>query len=131
MQLVELAPLINKRAVNNQFIMQKSILCVMCTAVVTNKNKNFHFFQLTGKVNVNTSEGEKKITVDITQSTEMPLFVNKSGDGFYLYQKGSLKMIMDLLEIDETTEFNEMRIPVICGPKGYWLIDIEALKCNK
>lgn len=132
METVLDSPAISKNQQNNQF----SGLCadfvveeqtvVKCAS--SNGHKPFYLLCLVGKIMQNISKGIPQLNVKITESRNNgPLYVNKGKDSFYIYNNGTVRKMMDTLNINLTTELVNKTLKVYNNEKGFWVIDINAL----
>lgn len=130
METVLDSPAISKNQQNNQFSGLHADFAVEEQAVVkcasSNGHKPFYLLCLVGRIK---AENLPELNVKITESKQHgPLYVNKGKDNFFIYNNGAIRKMMDMLSINVTSELVGKILKAYNNEKGFWVIDIDALK---
>ena len=133
METILESPVISKSWRNNQFIglyaefivMQQSIVDCKCS----NRTNTFHLLCLHGNILPNQKLELPRMQVKITESKEMgPLYINKGKNDFFIYNNGAVRKLLDVLNMNFTSELVGEKLKVYNNPKGYWVVDINFIK---
>jgi hypothetical protein len=94
---------------------------------VKNKPRISYFLSLHGKLIHPANPKHRDIR--ITESSDAgPLFVNKGEAGFYFYNDGAVRKLLDRLCKWDLQSLAGISLPVSSNPKGFWVIDINRIE---